>query len=121
MRRDELYLRDIAEAADSVGRFLTAVSQDEFLANELLQSAVLQKLILIGEAAAKLSAEFKDRHPEVGWRDVVALRNIAVHAYFSVRWSLVWATATEDVPELKQQVARMLQADFPDTLPQAGQ
>ncbi len=45
---------------------------------------LLQKLIVIGEAAARLSDEFKTRYSKVEWRDIVAFRNILVHAYFSV-------------------------------------
>ena len=46
MRREELYLTDIIEAADAIQRFLVDVGQNTFLRNELLQSAVLQKLMI---------------------------------------------------------------------------
>ena len=36
------------------------------------------------------------------------MRNILVHEYFSVAWSTVWTTATEDVPELRTAVAQLL-------------
>jgi len=84
MRRDELYLADITEAADAIARFLQNVSKDDFLKDELRQSAVLQKLMIIGESAARLSQEFKSQHSEIEWRDIIAFRNIAVHAYFTV-------------------------------------
>lgn len=108
MRPDRLYLTDMVDAADTIARFLGGISKEHFMDDELLQSAVLQKLIVIGEAAARLSPEFKSRHPEVEWQDIVAFRNIAVHAYFTVDWSIVWTTATEDVPLLRQQVQRLL-------------
>lgn len=44
--------------------------------------------MIIGEAAARLPKEFRDCHPEIPWVDIVAFRNIAVHAYFSVDWAL---------------------------------
>ena len=52
MRREELYLTDIVEADDAIHQFLAGVEQDSFLRNDLLRSAVLQKLIIIGEGAA---------------------------------------------------------------------
>jgi uncharacterized protein with HEPN domain len=79
------------------------------MANELLQSAVLQKLTVIGEAASKLSQEFRDLHPEVEWNDIVSLRNIAVHAYFAVDWPIVWVTASQEVPVLRSQIAQILE------------
>ena len=49
---DALCLRDIVEAAHATARFLEDVDRDSFLGDDLRQSGVLQKLIVIGEAAA---------------------------------------------------------------------
>jgi uncharacterized protein with HEPN domain len=49
----------------------------------------------------------------VKWEDIVTFRNIAVHAYFAVDWSLVWAAATEDAPALQRRVAEILAKEFP--------
>jgi uncharacterized protein with HEPN domain len=114
MRRDKLYLADIVEAADAVAAFLAGAERERFLQDDLLRSAVLQKLSIIGEAAARLSKEFRDRHADVEWRDIVAFRNIAVHAYFAVQWSIVWTTATQDVPVLRQKISQILAAEYPD-------
>ena len=51
MRSDRLYLADILAAADSVARFIADMEDDAaFYTDDLRQSAVLQKLIVIGEA-----------------------------------------------------------------------
>jgi uncharacterized protein with HEPN domain len=108
MRREALYLADMVDAADAIERFVEGVNYDHFVGDELRQSAVLQKLIVIGEAAARLSPEFRARYSHIEWDDVVGFRNIAVHEYFAVNWSIVWVTAVEDVPFLRQQVARII-------------
>lgn len=109
MRPDRLYLADIVAASDAIGRFIADMDDDsDFFTDELRQSAILQKLIVIGEAASRLSQELCEAHPEVEWADIVGFRNIAVHAYFSVKWEIVWVTATEDVPRLRAQVQRIL-------------
>ncbi len=77
-------MTDIVEAAESIHRFLTGVKRETFLQDDLLRSAVLQKLTIIGEAVARLPMEFRDRHPEIQWDDIIGFRNIAVHAYFAV-------------------------------------
>ena len=59
MRRDELYLRDIVEAADHIAAFIVGVSFGVFAQSGLLQSAVVQKLAVIGEAAGKISVTLK--------------------------------------------------------------
>jgi uncharacterized protein with HEPN domain len=108
MRREEQYLADILEAADAIARFLKGISREDFLRDEVLQSAVLQKLIVIGEAAARLPKRFQEIHSDLEWADVIGFRNIAVHAYFSVNWSIVWNTATHDVPVLRTKIAEIL-------------
>ena len=113
MRSEKLYLSDILEAAQAIERFLKGHDFDEFEHNEMLNSAVLQKLTVIGEAAARLSVEFRDRHPEVAWPQAMGLRNVAVHAYFSVDWGTIWITAIQDVPALRSQVAAILADEFP--------
>jgi uncharacterized protein with HEPN domain len=114
MRTEALYLDDIIEAADGIARFLKDLEKEAFLGDELHQSAVLQKLIVIGEAASRLSAEFRTRHAEIEWPDIVGLRNIAVHQYFGVSWETVWNTAMQDVPGLRERIAAILAAEFPD-------
>jgi uncharacterized protein with HEPN domain len=116
MRPEALYLRDIVEAAEAIGRFIAGVRRKDFVKDELRQSGVLQKLIVIGEAAAHLSREFRDRHPEVEWADIVGFRNIAVHEYFGVSWRIVWVTATDDVPELYARLCRILSEEYADDL-----
>jgi uncharacterized protein with HEPN domain len=108
MRREMLYLNDIVEAADAIQRFIEGMQREDFFDDELHRSAVLQKLIVIGEAAARLPVEFHERHSDIEWANIVGFRNIAVHEYFAVSWAIVWVTATQDVPALRQQIARIL-------------
>jgi len=113
LRRDELYLEDICESADAIATFITDVDSESFKNNDLLRSAVLQKLTIIGEATARISSDLKGRYPEIPWSEIIAFRNIAVHTYFDVDWSIVWNTATRDVPSLRQQIATVLALEFP--------
>lgn len=108
MRREALYLTDILEAADSIAEFLRGHSRDVFLGSDLLRSAVLQKLTIIGEAAARLPTAFQTANPTVDWRRIAAFRNVAVHAYFSIDWAIVWVIATDAVPALRAEVALIL-------------
>ena len=111
MRREHLYLHDIREACDMIQAFLEGLDAAAFLASELHKAAILQKLTVIGEAAAHLSQAFREAHPQVEWRDIIAFRHIAVHAYFAVQWEIVWATATDDVPVLRRQVLEILRTE----------
>lgn len=112
MRPERLYLQDMVEAADAVAGFLAGRDRASFEGDDLVRSAVLHKLMLIGEAAARLPAAFKAAHPEVPWAEVVAFRNIAVHEYFAVDWSIVWNAAASDAPRLRQSIAEILEREF---------
>ena len=114
MRREELYLEDMVEAAHAIEDFLADTAREAFVENDMLRSAVLQKLIIIGEAAARLPADFRQRHPEVVWSDIAAFRNIAVHEYFAIQWGIVWVTATKEVSELRTKIEAILRKEYPN-------
>ncbi|MFN8458647.1 MAG: DUF86 domain-containing protein [Anaerolineae bacterium] len=108
MRPERLYLTDMVEAAEAITDFIAGLDEAGFYQDSKSQSAVLQKLIVIGEAAARLSPEFRARYPQIEWQDIIAFRNILVHAYFSIKLDIVWEAATRDVPELQQTVVKIL-------------
>ena len=112
MRHEKLYLNDILEAADHIAQFIAGVDLETFHKSEMLRSAVVQKLGIIGEAAAHVSDELASRYPAVPWPQIVAFRNILVHAYFGVEWDVVWRAATNRCPPLRVQVARILASEF---------
>lgn len=112
MRPEELYLTDIVAAADAVATFLTGVERDDFFQDDLRQSAVLHKLMIIGEAAARLPQDFRERHPAIEWSAIVGFRNIVVHTYFNVNWEIVWVAATQEAPQLKEQIAAILTGEY---------
>ncbi len=114
MRSERPYLLDVLEAADAIASFVRGFTVDAFVRDDLVRSAVLHKLTVIGEAIANVPPEFRNRHPSVEWREIVAFRNFAVHVYFAVDWQIVWTTATIDVPELRAKIARIRDTEFPD-------
>jgi len=114
MRPEKLYLTDIVDSARAIEKFLKDVNFDEFAENDMMNSAVLQKLTVIGEAAARLPKEFTKRFPDIPWVDIVGFRNIAIHEYFAVRWDIVWVAATEETPVLKKQIRKILREEFKD-------
>jgi len=113
MRADKLYLVDIIQAAEDIGRLTSGMEFESFSQTMPVRRATLQAITEIGEATAKVSTELKARYPEVRWQDAIAMRNIAVHEYFSVDWQIVWETAVNDIPLLKQHTQRILNIEFP--------
>ena len=104
MRSEQLFLADILDAIEAIERFTLGIDESRFLADDLVQSAVLQKLSMIGEAAARLSDETRAHLPEIPWKQIIGFRSIAVHAYFSVDWRIVFVTVTDDLPPMKERI-----------------
>jgi uncharacterized protein with HEPN domain len=65
-----------------------------FDTDELLQSAVLLWIEIIGEAARGVSDKVRDAHPEVPWRVITDMRNRVTHGYFDIDLDVVWNTVT---------------------------
>jgi uncharacterized protein with HEPN domain len=108
MRRDLLYLQDIVEACQDIAEFLTDVNVEAFRESKLVRSAVIQKLMVVGEAASRLSNQFRESHSEIAWNEISAFRNRIVHGYFQVDWDIVWIAASEEAPELLRQAGNIL-------------
>ncbi len=107
MRSDTLLLRDILESIAEVDRYLPP-DRGDFDSNPLLQSHIHWHVMIIGEAAYRLSKITKAKAPDVPWRRVEGMRHILVHDYFKVDWSEVYTTARKDVPVLKSQIEDLL-------------
>lgn len=61
----------------------------------------LSKLIeIIGEAAYKLTKEFKDSHPELPWKSIMGMRHALVHDYYAMSAEKLWATITTDISDI---------------------
>jgi hypothetical protein len=67
MRDDALYLTDIIEAADHIADFIANRDFDQFFGSELVRSAVVQKLAIMGEAAARITEKVTAQNGHVPW------------------------------------------------------
>ncbi len=102
-----LRVRDIVGAIDRIARYTAGMTQEQFAGDEKTVEAVCFALVVIGEASARVSEEEQARVPEIPWRKMRGMRNIAVHEYFGLDVQTLWLTATRDVPALKPLLERL--------------
>jgi uncharacterized protein with HEPN domain len=108
MRKDKAYLQDILEAIKAIESFLSGISKRKFFSSDLIQSAALRKLEVIGEACRQLNKKTTNKYKNVPWRDVADMRNKIIHEYFGVDIERVWQTIQNDIPGLKEQIIQIL-------------
>jgi uncharacterized protein with HEPN domain len=65
-----------------------------------MQDAIMRRIQIIGEAARKISSEFKETHPEISWSEIIGMRHKLIHEYFRIISEKVWETVTYDIPAL---------------------
>jgi uncharacterized protein with HEPN domain len=89
MRSDRLRLLDILDAMDVLREYLPA-DRAAFNNDPPLQLHVYRHVMIVGEAAWRLSPELKAAHPQVPWKQIEGMRHIMVHDYFRVDWDVVY-------------------------------
>jgi uncharacterized protein with HEPN domain len=111
MRADRLRLLDALEQIELISTF-SERGREAFFSDIVVQSALLHRLALLGEACRGLSPALLEAHPEVPWPQIVAFRNVVIHQYFGIDLELAWAIVTGHIAALGEQLRSVV-----DSLP----
>jgi len=101
MNKDRTLLERIKTEVEFICSTTTGKTESLFLSDDVLQHAVCMSLITIGECANHLSGGFREKHPEMEWVQIIAVRNIAAHGYWQLDMRQIWAAVEFDIPRLK--------------------
>lgn len=100
MKNDQLYIRHILESIAKIKEY-TKNGRDAFNKSSLIQDGVIRNFEIIGEATKKISADLKNIHPNVPWRQIAGLRDVLIHDYMGVDLTEVWNIIVNDLPDLE--------------------
>lgn len=104
MNRDNAYIADIIDSVNKILDYISNNSYEAYYSNQLLQDAVVRRLIIIGEAVNRLSENFKLAYPDIPWQIIKGFRNVLVHEYDSLDYDLIWETINHELPKLRNQI-----------------
>jgi uncharacterized protein with HEPN domain len=107
-RDDSILLEDLLEAIENVNAYTEGMTLDIFLADRKTKDAVARNFEVMGEAVGRMNPEFKSLHTQINWKDVKEFRNILIHAYEIIDYSLVWTTIQKELPALYTQAKDLL-------------
>ena len=97
---DRLRLEHMLASAGAALSFASGKSRENLASDRMLLRSIERELEIVGEAANKVSKEFRLAHPEIPWEDMIGMRHRLIHAYFDVDLDMVWQTVIEDLPNL---------------------
>jgi len=113
MQRDLLfkYILDVEAVISEIDLLLNSCDRDfqKFEQDFMAKRTAERHLEIIGEAIKKMTVIYEDL-PIRSKKDIIALRNLIIHAYDSVHPGVLWAILIRDIPELKSEIVAFRQA-----------
>lgn len=108
-KSNRVYLEQIIDSIEKIGRFVHGMNQEDFLNDQKTQSAVIMQLALIGELAKKISSSTK-QVVNVPWKEIAGFRDRAIHDYYEIDLQVAWDTITLDLEPLEKAVRAYLKS-----------
>ncbi len=103
-----VFLEHILNSIQRISSFTKGISKNTFLKKEMVQSAVIRELEIIGEAVKNLPSDVTAKYPEIPWKKIAGMRDKLIHNYFGVDFELTYDIIEKDVPALKEQIVKII-------------
>ena len=97
------YCAQINEALDMFDN-----SFSKFKSMSVFQNACCMCILQIGELCKVVSDELRKEEPGIPWKAWCGIRDVFAHQYSNVDYQSAWDTIKIDLPELEQEVKRLL-------------
>lgn len=107
---DTVSLRQMLDNARKALSVVEGRSRSYLDDNWIPTLALIQLLQIVGEAARRLSEDFRARHPEVPWAEIIGFRNRLIHGYDTVDLDRLWRVLQDDLPPVARRLEDLLRS-----------
>jgi len=97
---DEVRLRHMLDHALEAVEAIRGRQREGLKHDRILQLALVRLVEIVGEAAARVSAQGQQRYPAIPWQQAIGMRNRLIHGYDKVDLDVLWDTIQDDLPAL---------------------
>ena len=98
--KDLIHLKHMLDYAQEAEGFIQGKTRADIELDRLLGLGLVLLLEIIGEAANRVSSNYRSRHPAIPWAQIISLRHRLIHGYDSVDLDILWKILTHDLPVL---------------------
>lgn len=107
-REYKLYLEDILESITKIDEYVENMNFDELKTDNKTNDAIVRNLEVIGEATKNIPPEIRDKYPNIEWKKIAGIRDILIHAYFTIDLEILWDIVKNKLPDLKEGISKIL-------------
>jgi len=108
---DEVRYRHMLDHAMEALAMIQEKNRSDLDNDRMLELALVRLVEIIGEAAARVGTESREKYPSVPWLQIVGMRNRLVHGYDAVDLDVLWDTIIDDLPPLIAELENLSRSD----------
>ena len=103
-----LYLDHIIEAIEKVLLYTNGLDEESFYKSDMVKDATIRNFEVAGEAAKRLSTEFREKYSHIPWKKITAFRDVLIHDYDEVDLWIVWDTIVNHAQSILVSLKKLL-------------
>lgn len=106
--RDKIVVQKILSELNIGLEMLGNTSLNDFLKDEKLKRAIAMTVVNVGELVKCITQEMRKEYPQIPWKAIAGMRDIAAHKYQTLRMDDVYTTVKREFPALQEDLLKIL-------------
>ena len=102
------FLQDIQNSVEKIFKYTKDISYEGFISNDMIKDAVERNFEIIGEAVKNLPEDFRNKYPNIPFKQIAGMRDKLIHDYFGVDYEIVWKTIKDKLPQFSNEIVNLI-------------